>query len=112
MITLADSSSTMGAAIAAYFLVIGIIMLAVVVFQVILYWRICAKAGYSGALGILSIIPIAGLVLLCILAFAEWPMERELNMLRQHAMAQQPPAYAPGGYQQQQGYNSGPQYHG
>lgn len=36
-------------------------------------WRICQKAGYPGWLGILMVIPVANLVLLYFLAFAEWP---------------------------------------
>jgi hypothetical protein len=36
-------------------------------------WRICAKAGFPGALGLLIVIPVLNLFLLYFLAFAEWP---------------------------------------
>ena len=39
-------------------------------------WRICAKAGYPGWLGLLALVPVANLLLLYFLAFAEWPLER------------------------------------
>jgi hypothetical protein len=37
---------------------------------------ICAKAGFPGALGLLVFVPVANLVLLFFLAFAEWPALR------------------------------------
>jgi len=58
-------------------------VLALVVFSVVLYWKIFAKAGYPGALGLLMFIPIVNLVLLCVLAFGHWPIERELERLKQ-----------------------------
>lgn len=54
-------------------------MLVVAVIVILPAWRICAKAGYSGWLGLLAIVPIANLILLYFLAFADWPA------LRQHA---------------------------
>ncbi len=44
----------------------------------VLYWRIFSKAGYSGALGLLAIVPIINLAALCILAFGDWPALRRL----------------------------------
>jgi hypothetical protein len=38
--------------------------------------RICRKAGYSPALGILAVVPLANIVLLWFLGFAEWPSRR------------------------------------
>ena len=51
-------------------------MLAVGVLLVVPVWRICAKAGYSGWLGLLVLVPIANLLLLYFLGFSEWPLER------------------------------------
>ncbi len=51
-------------------------MLVVGVLVVVPVWRICTKAGYSGWLSLLVLVPIANLVLLYFLAFAEWPLER------------------------------------
>ena len=60
-----------------------IVSLVGIIFAVIIYWRIFAKAGYSGALSLLMFVPIANIVMLCVLAFAEWPIYKELNYLRQ-----------------------------
>jgi hypothetical protein len=85
-------------------LVSGIVGLVSIIFTVIIYWRIFAKAGYSGALGLLMFVPIANIVMLCILAFGEWPIYRELNYLRQQATwnQQYPPSPQP--------FTSSPQY--
>ena len=66
-------------------LVFGLISLVVIVFFVIVYWRIFSKAGYSGALSLLMFVPIANIIVLCVLAFAEWPIYRELKQLREMA---------------------------
>ncbi len=41
-------------------------------------WRICSKAGYPGWLALLFLLPVANLILLYFLAFAEWPLERRV----------------------------------
>src|SRR5256712_2062523 len=80
-----DSGSS--SAIGAFLIVYLVIMLAIVIFSIIVWWKIFSKAGYSGALGLLMFVPIANLVVLCVLAFGEWPIYRELNQLRQMAAA-------------------------
>ena len=62
-----------------------IFSLVAIIFAVVIYWRIFSKAGYSGAMGLLMFVPIANIVVLCILAFGEWPIYKELNYLRQQA---------------------------
>jgi hypothetical protein len=97
-------------------LVSGIFGLLVIVFAIIIYWRIFSKAGYSGAMGLLMFVPIANIVALCILAFGEWPIYKELNYLRQQAgrgpqyppSPQQYPPSTPAVLPQQ--YPSSPQY--
>src|SRR5216683_6017912 len=66
-------------------IIIGSLIFSVVaiIFSAVVYWRIFSKAGYSGAMGLLMFIPIANIVVLCILAFGEWPIYRELNYLKQ-----------------------------
>lgn len=44
----------------------------------LIWWKIFAKAGYNGALGLLLFVPLVNVIMLCILAFQEWPIEREL----------------------------------
>lgn len=50
------------------------ILMGVVV--VIPFWRICAKAGYPGALSLLVLIPLVNLAFFYFLAFAQWPIHR------------------------------------
>ncbi len=78
-----SSSGALAAFTGVTILISLLIMVAVIVFSIIIYWKIFSKAGYSGALGLLMFVPIANLVVLCILAFGEWPIYRELNQLRQ-----------------------------
>ena len=37
------------------------------------FWKICSKAGFPGPLGLLMLVPVANIVLLLYLAFADWP---------------------------------------
>ena len=48
--------------------------------------RICRKAGYPAAAGVLALIPVLNVVLLWFLAFSEWPLEKELVGLRGRSM--------------------------
>lgn len=50
---------------------IGMIVFAILL--VFPFWRICSKAGYSGALSLFMLIPIANLIFLYWLALADWP---------------------------------------
>jgi hypothetical protein len=50
-------------------MVVGIIALAVILIP---FWFICKKAGMSPWLTLLNIIPLGNLVLIYVLAFAEW----------------------------------------
>ncbi|MBC7256653.1 MAG: hypothetical protein H5T66_11185 [Chloroflexi bacterium] len=58
------------------------ISLAVLILSIVVWWRIFAKAGYSGALGLLMFVPIANVIVLLVLAFGRWPIEEELERLR------------------------------
>jgi hypothetical protein len=39
-------------------------------------WRIVTKAGYSGALSLLLLIPLLNIVFIWIFAFVKWPIEK------------------------------------
>jgi hypothetical protein len=83
-------------------LLIGLIGL---IFAIIIYWRIFSKAGYSGARSLLMFIPLVNLIIIIMFAFSEWPIQRELNQLRQAAGGRPggfPPQYPPQGPQFQQ----------
>src|SRR5579884_947763 len=89
-----NDGSNVGSALGASACIFGLIGLAVVIFAVLIYWKIFSKAGYNGAMALLMFIPIANLIVLCMLAFGEWPIQRELNYLRQQA-GQRPGAFPP-----------------
>jgi len=59
-----------------------IFVAAMVALSIVIWWKIFAKAGYSGALGLLMFVPIANLVMMLVLAFGEWPIHREMAQLR------------------------------
>jgi hypothetical protein len=44
--------------------------------------KICEKAGFSWAWGLLAFIPFVNLIVLLKLAFTEWPIERDVRSLR------------------------------
>jgi hypothetical protein len=52
-----------------FLFIVGIICLAVILIP---FWFICKKAGFSPWLTLLNIIPLGNLVLIYVLAFAEW----------------------------------------
>jgi len=40
-------------------------------------WRVYSRAGFTGAWGILFLVPIANIIVLLYLAHAEWPAKRK-----------------------------------
>lgn len=58
------------------------IILVIIGFILLLWWKIFDKAGYGGPFGLLMVIPIANIVMLCVLAFGRWPILQELESLR------------------------------
>ncbi len=66
-------------------LVIFIIFMAsiVTVIKVLLACKIFSKAGYCWALGLLILVPIGDIIMAFYLAFADWPVLKELRQLKQ-----------------------------
>lgn len=60
-----------------------LLVLIVVAFLVVPFWKIFSKAGYPGIISILMLVPFLNLVLLFFLGFSDWPVLKELNALRQ-----------------------------
>jgi hypothetical protein len=58
------------------------LVLLIVAVKILVFCKIFSKAGYSWALGLLMLVPIANIVMLFVLAFAEWPIQRELRSFR------------------------------
>ena len=53
------------------------------VLTIVIWCKIFSKAGYCWALGLLMLVPIANLVMMLVLAFSDWPVHRELRLLKQ-----------------------------
>ena len=63
-----------------FFLFIGLL---VTILMAWVYCRIFAKAGYCWALGLLMFVPIANIIMPFVLAFGDWPVHKELRILKQ-----------------------------
>jgi hypothetical protein len=73
-------------------MIVPIILIATIVgLAVILipFWFICKKAGFSPWLTLLNLVPLGGLVLVYVLAFAEWKVVPAPQILPY------PPSYPP-----------------
>ena len=58
--------------LAIFALLIGHLLLALVL--IVPTWRICTRAGFSGALSLFHLVPLIGwLIVMAILAFSPWP---------------------------------------
>jgi hypothetical protein len=55
----------------------------ITIIQILAFCKIFSKAGFSWALGLLMLVPIANIVMFLYLAFAEWPIQRELCSYKQ-----------------------------
>jgi len=53
-----------------------VMMIVFAVVVLIPVWRICARAGFPGWIGLLAVVPIVNILLLYFLAFAQWPAEQ------------------------------------
>ncbi len=59
---------------------VGLIAVAI---KVLIFCKIFSKAGYSWALGLLILVPIADIIMAFYLAFDDWPVQKELRKLKQ-----------------------------
>jgi uncharacterized membrane protein len=59
------------------------VAMVVIAVKVLVFCKIFSKAGYSWALGLLMLVPIANIIIFFFLAFADWPIRRELRRLQQ-----------------------------
>ena len=48
----------------------------------LVWWRIFRRTGSHGAMGLLMLIPVVNVMLLFVLAFGVWPLEKEVKSLR------------------------------
>ncbi|MGO8871109.1 MAG: DUF2510 domain-containing protein [Acidimicrobiales bacterium] len=78
--TYCDSTTT--GLFAGFGVLLLFIYLAFAVLGIIAAVKVVTKAGYSGWWVLIAFVPIVGTVLMLIFAFAEWPVTREVKMLR------------------------------
>ncbi|MFB0553122.1 MAG: hypothetical protein ACETWQ_07385 [Phycisphaerae bacterium] len=72
------------AVIIAIFAIFAIFLaLIVVAIKVLIFCKIFSKAGYCWALGLLMLVPIVNIIMPFVLAFADWPIQKELRLLKQ-----------------------------
>jgi UPF0716 family protein affecting phage T7 exclusion len=69
--------------IALFTMFIAFFVLVVIAIKLLIFCKIFSKAGYNWALGLLMMIPIANIIMAFFLAFADWPVRRELRRLKQ-----------------------------
>lgn len=53
-----------------------IVALGFFVLLMVPYFRIVSKAGYSGWLSLLMLVPLVNIVMLFVFAFSDWPLEQ------------------------------------
>jgi hypothetical protein len=59
----------------------AVFVLGAIALGLIVNWRIASKAGYSGALSLLMLIPVVNAVIILIFAFSRWPIEQQRDAL-------------------------------
>ena len=81
---LAQSRPDVGLILLPLLIAFGILMaLGVLIVKALICCKIFAKAGYCWALGLLMFVPIANIIMIFMLAFGEWPIQRQLRRLEQ-----------------------------
>ena len=63
------------------FVILFALIMAVI--QIVAFCKIFSKAGFSWALGLLMLVPIANIIITLFLAFADRPIQRELRSYKQ-----------------------------
>jgi uncharacterized membrane protein YbhN (UPF0104 family) len=59
------------------------VFLAILAVKLLICCKIFANAGYSWAMGLLMLLPVVNIIMAFYLAFADWPVRRELRALQQ-----------------------------
>ena len=93
-----SADTAAGGIVAVVVLVYVLFIAAAYAFTIWVFWRILSKAGMQGALSLLNLIPFGTIVILCILAFSDWPIERQLKAFLAGGIGPNPqiPPSAPG----------------
>jgi hypothetical protein len=67
----------------ALFGVIAVFAVCMAAVMIIPYWKIYSKTGQAGAMALLQLVPLVNIVMLYVLAFSEWPIEREMRTAKE-----------------------------
>ncbi len=70
---------------AVFFIFMMLMALVIVAVKILIFCKIFSRAGYSWVLGLLMLVPIANIIMLFVLAFAEWTIQKELRSFRQQS---------------------------
>lgn len=62
--------------------IIVLVILGMMVIALVPWFFIYKKAGFSPAMGCLMFIPVVNIIMLFVLAFSQWPIERDLENAR------------------------------
>ena len=57
----------------------GIVYLLIIAFFIFCWWRIFSKAGHSGWLSLLLLVPLVNLFVFLWFVFSEWPVQKQLR---------------------------------
>ncbi len=88
-----DHSAAAAGFLATFFVVYALVIIGLILFLIWIYWRIFEKAGFSGALALLTLIPgIGHLICMLILAFSRWPIEDRIAAMSRQVVPPMPPA--------------------
>ncbi len=66
----------------AFGLAFALIGLLFLIFFIIVWCRIWSKTGNSGFLGLLMFIPLVNFIMMMVLAFSDWPLQKEVRALK------------------------------
>jgi uncharacterized membrane protein len=83
-VTFMEGAPDMETVFGVLLILLGILVFLVATAITLLIWcKLFGKAGYSWALGLLMILPIVNIIMPFFLAFADWPIRKELRRLKQ-----------------------------
>ena len=69
-----------GVILIAFAILMGLIVL---IIKILIFCKVFSKAGYCWALRLLMLVPIANIIMPFVLAFGDWPIQKELRLLKQ-----------------------------
>lgn len=96
----ATNSSNASGGLIVFFVLLGLVYLAVLVASIWAYVRIVRRTGFSGWWVLMGLVPIGNIVVFLMWAFREWPIQHELAALRAqvYGTTSPPPYGGPPGY--------------